>query len=190
MVNNTNMIKVWDPLIRLFHWSLVLFFFVAYLGDIDRLVLHSYSGYAIGLLLLFRLVWGFIGSQYARFSSFLVAPNVAWSYLKATLSGDAGRYIGHNPAGALMIVVLTVGLVVTVLSGMSLVAMEGSGPLANTFVAVLPASVMVPVHEFSSDFMVVMVIVHIAGAILTGKIHRENLFLAMVTGYKKRDHKK
>jgi cytochrome b len=79
---------------------------------------------------------------------------------------------------------------VTVLSGMSLVAMEGSGPLANTFVAVLPASVMVPVHEFSSDFIAVMVIVHIAGAVLSSKIHRENLVLAMVTGYKKRNHKK
>ncbi|MEH6559763.1 MAG: cytochrome b/b6 domain-containing protein [Oceanicoccus sp.] len=190
MPKTNNMIKVWDPLIRLFHWSLVLFFFVAYLVEIDRPLLHSYSGYAISLLLLFRLVWGCIGSQYARFSSFLTGPGVAWSYLKAIINGDAPRYIGHNPAGALMIVALIIGLLITVLSGMSLVAMEGSGPLANTFAAALPARVVEPVHEFSSDVMVVMIVLHVAGALATSKIHRENLLLGMVTGSKKRDRDK
>lgn len=185
MLKNTNMIKVWDPLIRLFHWSLVLFFFVAYFVEIDRPLLHSYSGYAITLLLLFRLVWGFIGSQTAKFSRFLPGPGALWSYLKAAFNGRAPRYIGHNPAGALMIVVLLIGLLITVLSGMTLYAMEGNGPLANTFVATLSAGVVEPIHEFCADFMVVMIVLHVAGALVTSKVHRENLFLSMITGSKK-----
>jgi cytochrome b len=184
------MIKVWDPLIRLFHWSLVLFFFVAYFVEFDRPQLHSYSGYAISLLLLFRVVWGFIGSQTAKFADFIPRFGAAWAYLVAISKGDARRYIGHNPAGALMIIVLLVGLLITVLSGMSLYAMEGSGPLANTFAAALPARVVEPVHEFASDFMIVMVVIHVAGVLVTSKVHHENLLLAMVTGCKQRDSDK
>jgi len=181
------MLKVWDPLIRLFHWSLVLFFLVAYLVEIDRPLLHSYSGYAILLLVCFRLVWGFIGSQYAKFGGFLCSPSAVGSYLKAMAHGGGPRYIGHNPAGGLMILVLLVGLLVTALSGLSLFAMEGSGPLANTFVAALPAGVVEPIHEFSADFMVAMVVVHVVGVLVTSKLYGENLILAMITGYKKHD---
>ena len=157
---------VWDPLLRLFHWSLAFFFVIAYLFESDRLNTHSHAGYTITLLVLFRVVWGVIGSRHARFSDFVARPSRVVVYLQQLFKRTAKRHIGHNPAGSAMILALLASLLITSLSGMCLFAMEGSGPLANTFVSSWPGTVLERVHEFFSDFTVVLIIVHIVGVLL------------------------
>jgi len=128
----SNMIIVWDPLVRIFHWSLVIAFTIAYLTEDEMLALHVWSGYAVGGLILFRIVWGFIGSKHARFRDFLFGPLTTWKYLKDSASFKAQRYLGHNPAGALMIFLLLAFLSATVWSGLKVHAIENNaGPLAS-----------------------------------------------------------
>ena len=106
-------IKVWDPLVRIVHWTLVLAFFIAYFTEDDFITLHVYAGYTVIGLALFRIIWGFIGPRYARFSNFVTPPGVAWQYLKDTLALRAKRYLGHNPTGSTMVVLLLVNLLIT-----------------------------------------------------------------------------
>ncbi len=125
-------VRVWDSLIRIFHWSLVAFFTIAYLTGEEESDLHIYSGYIVLGLIMFRLVWGFIGSRYARFSSFVTPPGQAVEYLANMAGGgDKKRYIGHNPAGGWMIIIMIVTLLVVSVSGLKVYAIEeGKGPLA------------------------------------------------------------
>ena len=176
---------VWDPLLRLFHWSLAFFFVIAYLFESDRLNTHSHAGYTVTLLVLFRVVWGVIGSRHARFSDFVAPPRRVVVYLQQLFKRTAKRHIGHNPAGSAMILALLASLLITSLSGMCLFAMEGSGPLANTFVSSWPGTVLEGVHEFFSDFTVVLIVVHIVGVLLTSLLHKENLTKAMFSGSKR-----
>ncbi len=175
---------VWDPLVRLFHWSLFFFFFLAYLED-DWLSLHGHAGYTVMLLVLFRLIWGVIGTRHARFTDFVTTPAVAIIYLKQLFSRTAERHLGHNPAGTAMILLLLILMIITGFSGMSLFALEGSGPLANTFVASWPGYVLADVHEFFANFTLIAVIVHIVGVLLTSLVHKENLPGTMITGRKR-----
>ena len=177
---------VWDPLIRTFHWSLGFFFLLAYFLEGDWLSLHSHAGYTVFLLVGFRLAWGIVGFSHARFSDFVTSPVETVAYLRQLYRGRPEPHIGHDPAGAIMIVLLLVSLTVTTLSGMSLFAMEGSGPLADTFVSSWPASVVEEIHEFSADFTLVMVIAHITGVLLTSFLQQENLIKSMITGRKRR----
>jgi len=125
-------INVWDPLVRVFHWSLALFFVISYASGEEESLLHPWSGYAISTLLLVRLVWGFIGPKHARFSDFVYSKTQIISYAKGLINGDAKCYIGHNPLGGLMVVVLLVSLLMNVTTGMLLYgAEEGKGPLAG-----------------------------------------------------------
>ena len=181
---NDNTIKVWDPLIRLFHWSLVLFFFIAYLTEDEWLTLHSYAGYSVGFLIAFRLLWGFIGTQHARFANFVTRPRTSIRYLIQELQGKAKHYLGHNPAGAAMIVALLISLSITTFTGMSLLATQGSGPLAQTFIASSSAEMQEEIHEFFANFTLLLVIIHIAGVALGSLVHKENLVRAMLTGNK------
>ena len=177
-------IKVWDILVRVFHWSLVLFFVVAYVTEGEWIVIHSYAGYTIFLLVTFRIVWGFIGSFNARFSNFVVSPKKAVKYLKEELSGDAKHYLGHNPAGGLMIVALIISLLVTVITGASIIATEGDGPLATTFIASLSGELLEEIHEFFTTIILLLVILHIGGVIFSSFLQEENLVKAMFTGKK------
>ncbi|AVV84276.1 cytochrome B561 [Shewanella putrefaciens] len=99
--NTLQTIKVWDLLIRIFHWSLVGFFALAYLteGEDEWMTIHSYAGYSILILLVFRLLWGVMGTHNARFSNFITRPKEVLVYLKGLITGKAKDYIGHNPAG-------------------------------------------------------------------------------------------
>ena len=127
-----NKIYVWDPVVRVFHWLLVVSFVVAYLTGEDESVIHSYAGYVILALIITRIVWGFIGSKYARFSSFITSPATAIQYLKTLVRNQhPRRYLGHNPAGGWMILALFLGLGMTIFSGLQLEALEGRGPLAQ-----------------------------------------------------------
>jgi cytochrome b len=201
-----NEIRVWDPLVRIFHWSLVLAFAVVYLSGEEESNVHIYSGYAVAGLISFRLVWGVIGSKYARFSDFVRSPRNVLAYLKAMLAGNPKRYLGHNPAGGAMIVALLLGLAVTTYSGLEVYAIEeGAGPLAAaTDVALVRTAhaddeayeheegedefweeFWEEIHEASANFVLLLVFLHIAGVIFASRQHGENLVKSMVTGRKK-----
>jgi len=109
-MSKLNRIKVWDPAVRLFHWSLVVAFTVAYFTEEDVLDVHVAAGYTVLGLVLFRILWGFIGPQHARFSDFVYRPGVVAAYLKDLMLGRARRYLGHNPAGGVMIILLFISL--------------------------------------------------------------------------------
>lgn len=181
-------VKVWDPLVRIFHWTLVITFFIDYFTEENLLTLHVWAGYILLSMLAIRIIWGFSGTQYARFSNFVVSPSVAYLYLKDTLYLRAKRFLGHNPAGGFMIVVMLILLVFTGISGLMLYgADQHAGPLASLFRASGKEweEPLKMIHEFFANFMLVLVIIHIAGVVVESKIHNENLARAMLTGFKK-----
>lgn len=183
-------VKVWDPLVRLFHWGLVLAFFTAYLTEDDFLTAHTYAGYTVLGLVLFRIVWGIIGTRYARFSSFVGSPRLVWQYLKDTLILRARRYLGHNPVGGAMIILLLISLSLTTFTGIAAYgAIESAGPLGSTLgnAGEFWEDVFKETHEFFANFTVLLVVIHVAGVIVVSLLHRENLVKAMFTGYKATD---
>jgi len=178
-------VKVWDPLVRVFHWSLVFFFLFAFITEDDWLNLHVQAGYAVSFLIGFRLLWVLVGTRNARFLTFVKSPTVMLTYLKGMLSFKVPHYLGHNPLGAAMVIILLLGITVVSLSGMALIAIEGNGPLAGSFVASWDADWMEEAHEFFANFTLLMVTVHVSGVIFSSLVEGENLVKAMVTGRKK-----
>ncbi|MGA1762979.1 MAG: cytochrome b/b6 domain-containing protein, partial [Gammaproteobacteria bacterium] len=111
-------IRVWDPLVRIFHWSLASAFFIAYITEDDFMTVHEYAGYAVLSLIGIRLIWGIVGTKYARFSNFVTSPKTTIKYIKSIFTFNAERHIGHNPAGGAMIIALLVSLTLTATTGM------------------------------------------------------------------------
>lgn len=180
-------LKVWDLLVRIFHWSLVTAFITAYLTEDDFLTQHTWAGYAVLGLVLFRVVYGFIGTRYARFSSFVTSPRVIWQYLRDTVAFRARHYPGHNPAGGAMIMLMLITLVLTCLSGIAAYgAVESAGPLGNQLgmAGEFWEDVLKETHEVLANFMVLLIVTHVFGVIASSLLHRENLIKAMLTGYK------
>ncbi|MGR9052908.1 MAG: cytochrome b/b6 domain-containing protein [Gammaproteobacteria bacterium] len=179
-------IKVWDLPTRLFHWLLVVAFCTAYFTEDDFLTLHVWSGYLIIGLLGFRLLWGFFGNRYARFSDFFCSPARSVAYLKDLIKGKAERFVGHNPAGAAMIALLFVSLIATSVTGLAVYAAEEhAGPLIG--IVADKGHLWEEIHEFFANFTVLLVFAHIAGVVVESLVHHENLPKSMVNGYK-RDH--
>lgn len=194
-------ILVWDISIRLFHWSLVIAFVVAYItGEVEGAV-HVYFGYIILGLLAYRLIWGLIGTKYARFSSFLFGPGETIGYLTSTLSGQPKRYLGHNPAGSVMIFLLLFFLFVASMSGLVLYAQEGKGLLAMNPVTVISIAnangeddeheednnhdeFLEELHEYTSHVSLFLIALHVLGVYISSKLQKENLLRAMITGRK------
>lgn len=188
---NENRIKVWDPLVRAFHWTLVAAFGIAYVTEEDFLSLHSWAGYTVFALLMVRLVWGFIGTRYARFSNFIYSPREIRHFLKQTMQLRGKRYIGHNPAGGAMIVLLILSLLITTVTGMAVYGIsDNAGPLANWLSHSSHATekMFEEVHEFFANFTLFLVFVHVAGVVVESVLHRENLVRAMFSGYKRASH--
>lgn len=181
-------IKVWDPLVRVFHWTLVVAFFTAYLTEGEVMPLHAYAGYLIAALVAVRLIWGFIGSEHARFRDFVRGPRAVLGYLGELRRGREPRYVGHNPAGGVMIVLLLISLIVTSVLGLVVYgAEEGAGPLAGWLAGAEGLGhTAEEVHGFFANFTLVLVGLHVAGVALESLRHRENLVRAMITGYKQR----
>lgn len=169
------MIKVWDPLVRIFHWSLVVSFAVAWVSAESLEGLHIWAGYAAGALIGFRLIWGIVGTRNARFWSFVKGPGAVWSYAKAMVAGTESRHIGHNPAGGAMILALLACVALTAWSGWLL-----------TFPKSIRQVWAEDVHEFAANLTLVLVVLHIAGVLIASWRHRENLARAMVTGKKRK----
>jgi cytochrome b len=205
---NPRQIRVWDPFVRFFHWAVFIGFFVAYFTEDELLTLHVWAGYSVGALVLMRVLWGFIGPKHARFSNFVCAPVESWRYLIDLLRFRAKRYLGHSPAGGLMVLLLLGGLTATVWSGLELYALEeNAGPLAG-----LTGSVPIQVaradeddrdakqdksdgaewneiweetHEILANLMLFLIILHVAGVLLACLVHRENLVRSMLSGWKR-----
>lgn len=198
---NARQVRVWDPLLRLFHWLLLGSFCAAWFseGELfesiqDRLSgellqeVHVWAGYVIAGLLLFRLLWGFVGPRYARFSDFVHRPGATLAYVKAVLAWRAPRHLGHNPAGGAMIVVLLLSLCVTIVSGLALYAADkGLGPLAGLLAASSDATIdtIKETHEMATNFTLLLVAGHLLGVVWESMLHRENLVRAMITGRKR-----
>lgn len=183
-------VKVWDPLVRVFHWTLVIGFFAAYLseGEAETLSLHTWAGYTMIGLVLIRLVWGFVGTRHARFRDFVHRPGTVKDYIVSIFRRSPRRYLGHNPAGGLMIVILLISLFMTAFFGMAVYAVEEqAGPLAGWFGALGEnwEDVFKGVHEFFANFTLLLVATHVAGVIVESLLHRENLVRAMFTGRKR-----
>ncbi len=132
---NTKTINVWDPIVRIGHWTLVIAFFTAYLTEDDFMTQHIWAGYIVGGVVLFRILWGLGGTgKYARFSNFIYSPSAIFGYLKGLVQRKPQHYVGHNPAGGAMVIALLLSLCGTVYSGLALYAVEEhAGPFANMY---------------------------------------------------------
>ena len=176
-------VKVWDPFVRIFHWALVLSFTIAYASGEALETLHVYTGYAVGGLVLLRMVWGITGTRHARFTDFVYRPAEVSAFLGDTLRLRARRYLGHNPAGGAMIVLMLSALLITVVTGVAFYGIEGgAGPLAGASGTMNEA--LEELHEFFANLMLFLVALHLAGVLLESLIHRENLVKAMFNGRK------
>jgi len=187
MNDAANTTKVWDPVVRIGHWTLVIAFFTAYFTEDEFLTPHVWAGYIVGAVVCFRLLWGFIGTKHARFSDFIRSPAATIKHLADLVRHRSRRYIGHNPAGGAMILALLIFLVGTVVSGVVLYGMEeGAGPLA-AWVAdyVEHEELWEEIHEIFSNLTLFLVGLHIAGMLFSSYVHRENLVKAMMTGRKR-----
>jgi len=190
MSNSTNTVKVWDPFVRIFHWTLVLSFFIAYITEEDFLIIHSYAGYTVLALLLLRIVWGLIGTRHARFSDFTYSPHTIKTFIKNTLQLRAKRYLGHNPAGGAMILLMIISLLVTTATGLAIYGIEEqAGPLASWFTQKESfwGDVAEETHEFFANFTLLLVFIHVAGIMIESFIHKENLVTSMIDGKKRSD---
>lgn len=186
-------ITIWDPLVRLFHWSLVAAFFTAFTtGNVWEEV-HIVAGYTIAGLVLFRLLWGFIGPRHARFRDFIRAPATVLRYIRELGTKRPVRYLGHNPPGGWMVVMLLLSLVLTAFSGMMAYG-TFSGTMKQLGTAIAgDAFEIIPVYEFFESLHAVLapmtlalVALHVSGVVVTSLLYRENLVRAMLTGRKRR----
>ena len=169
----TQRILVWDIPTRLFHWLLALSFAGAFLtAESERFRdIHVLLGYTFGGLIGFRLVWGLIGTRYARFKSFRFKLSELRHYVLSLLSRSPRHYLGHNPAGAIAIFALLGLGVLVALSGYAIYNDVGGEWLEE-------------LHEGAANAMLLVVFVHIAGAIVSSFLHRENLVRSMINGRK------
>lgn len=208
-------VKVWDIFVRVFHWTVAAAFLITMVTEDELLSLHVWAGYVIGGLLVLRMVWGFIGPRHARFTDFIYRPSKVAAYLRDLIGFRAKRYMGHSPAGGAMSVALMIGLAASVWTGLELYAAEeNAGPLAAVSAPAagqeqqsrLPVilvsgdedeeheggergehgeGVWEELHEVVANLTLVLVLLHLAGVLLSSLVHRENLARSMVTGEKR-----
>jgi cytochrome b len=167
-------VQVWDPFVRIFHWSLVVLFAIAFLTGDEVEQAHVAAGYAIGGLLALRIAWGFVGPRHARFADFVRPPRAVIAYLRDAMAFRSRRHLGHNPAGGLMALVLIGMLIGTCATGylMTTDAYWGSEAMEH-------------VHGAFASVTVALVALHVLGALATSLAHGENLVKAMITGRKR-----
>jgi cytochrome b len=136
---STALVKVWDPIVRIGHWTMVITFTIAYFVEDKILWLHVWCGYALGVVVVFRVFWGFVGPRRARFIDFMYRPWTSITYFFDLINLRSRRYIGYSPAGSVMIVTLLVMMGAIVYTGLVVFALEKNrGPLAS-FVNQAPA---------------------------------------------------
>jgi len=168
------MIKVWDPVVRVLHWSLVALFVVAWQSPLRSDLVHEWSGYACLMIVTARVLWGMWGGPHARFSAFLRSPSATARYVRALAGGRAPRYAGHNPLGGWMIVAL--------LATMAVVCVTGWMFTTDRFWGVAWVRTT---HDLGTDILLGLIAVHIFGNAAMSILHRENLIAAMWHGRKR-----
>jgi cytochrome b len=167
-------VKVWDPFVRVFHWSLASLFVIAYMTGNKVEWLHLSAGYVIAALIVLRVGWGFVGLKHARFSDFVRPPGEALAYLRDITRHRAKRYLGHNPAGGAMVLALLTLLVGTGVTGHMM-----------TTDAFWGAQWVEDMHGTLANLTVVLIVVHVLGVLAASVQHRENLVRSMITGRKR-----
>ena len=180
-------ISVWDIPVRLFHWSLatsiLMSFITAQIGG-NAMEWHKRIGYFVIGLILFRVVWGFVGSYHARFKNFVYAPATVINYAKNLFKKDSAHYVGHNPMGGLSVVALiaSVGLqTVTGLFSNDDILLEG--PYAS-MVSKAFSDQMTRLHQLNSDLILILVGLHLSAIVFYAMFKKEQLIEAMLTGKK------
>lgn len=180
-------VKVWDPLTRLFHWSLAgLFIFLIISGDQgdDMMQWHFFAGYMLSGLILFRIIWGFVGPEPVRFRTFLHGPYTTLGYLKEMLRGEPAHHYSHNPLGGWMVVVLLLLLGMQAASGMMTSDdILWDGPFYAA-VSEDVASLAGSVHHQLQALLQVLVILHVAAIIYHKVRFKDPLVPAMIHGHK------
>lgn len=211
----TARVAVWDPLVRYGHWLLVVAFGVAYVTGEEEgggpEPVHVWAGYIIGVIVILRVLWGFVGPRRARFQDFVFGPMTSVRYMVDLLRGRARRYIGHSPAGGAMVILLLLSLAATVVTGLVAYGDRGKGPLATVGTPLMATahadedasrrerggemrgdgeigeSAMGELHGTLANITLALVILHVIGVGLTSAMHRENLVRAMIDGRKRLD---
>jgi cytochrome b len=170
---NTEKTRVWDLPTRLFHWSLAISFVLAFLtSESERWRdIHVQAGYAMAILIGFRLIWGFVGSTHSRFSDFLPTPAKLKAYLGSLMAGRPEHYVGHNPAGAVAIFALL---------GLGLASAASGWVIYQD----MGGHFMEELHEVAANGMMGVVGIHLLGVLVSSWLHHENLVRAMITGWK------
>lgn len=166
-------VRVWDALVRLFHWTVVAGVVTAFFTEDIRPV-HKFAGYVVLGAVLVRIVWGFVGTRRARFADFVRGPREVLGYALALLRGREPRYLGHNPLGGTMVVALLVTLLVICVSGWM-----------TTLDAFWGDERVEALHATSVDLLIYgLVPLHLAGVVFTSLRERVDLVKAMITGVK------
>lgn len=193
-------VRVWDPLVRVLHWSLVAAFALAYLTGEEESAVHIWTGYVVAGLVVLRLLWGFVGTRHARFRDFVRPPREILAYLRELLAARPHRYLGHNPLGGLMVVALLASLSATAVSGYLLQHSEESQSAVPAAAAGAdrgdegrkhasrPSAgheLLEEAHEWFAHLTLLLVLVHIGGVAVMSAVHRENLVRAMLSGRKR-----
>lgn len=193
-----NRVKVWDVFVRFFHWSLVIAYVGLFItGENEIMTPHSYLGYFVFIMLTLRIIWGFAGSEYARFNSFTYSIRETASYAWSLVRGKPKHYTGHNPLGALMVFSLISLLLLQCITGTIAFGGSGEGPLAflapdtinatfSPYEAEHWTDTVGSVHGILFNLSLVLIGLHILGSIISSLLHRENLIMAMIHGRKKR----
>ena len=181
-------VKVWSIFIRLFHWALVVLFVMEFIIEDDLIKLHTTIGYVIISLLVLRILYGFVGDRYARFSDFIYAPGTVLNYTKSVFTFSARRYIGHNPAGGIMIILMIIVLISTVVTGVLTLPYADQPREYFPIIGLLPYWVFSSAedfHEVLADISLFLVVIHLTGVLVESVLHEENLIGSMLSGRKK-----
>ena len=166
-------VKVWDWPVRVFHWTLATSVIGAFVTgeseDFERL--HQTLGWVAAGLIGFRVVWGLIGTRYARFTEFVRPPKAVWAYINSLRSSEPQHFVGHNPVGAVAVILLLGLTALSVYSGWLALAEDAAEWLEEA-------------HEIAANTLITVVLVHVIGVLWSSRTHGENLLKAMLTGRK------
>ncbi|QJR13956.1 cytochrome b/b6 domain-containing protein [Usitatibacter palustris] len=181
-------IKVWDGPVRVVHWAMVLLFVVQVVSGKmggDMMPLHVFSGYAMIVLVVFRLIWGFVGSTHARFASFIAGPAATLRFARRLFSRQAVPQVGHNPLGGWSVIAMLLSLALQVASG--LFANDGAaveGPLAS-LVSFEVSTVLSEFHRWNLKLLLVLSAIHVGAVFFHLFVKRDNVLGAMFTGVRR-----
>lgn len=177
-------VAIWDLPVRIVHWALVAAIaFSWWSAENERMDWHRLSGYAVLALVVFRLFWGFVGSDTARFATFLRGPRAILAYLRGHETGPAAR--GHNPLGGWSVVAMLAAIALQVVLGLFAVDVDGieSGPL-SAWAEFDTGRAAAELHEWLFNILLMLIVLHVAAILFYLLVKRRNLVSAMLTGHR------